>query len=62
VSALARGFVQFAAHDQVQLVIVQFNRRDLVSGFLPDNLVFRLMLAHVVDPHINDHRDRNLYR
>src|SRR5260370_7249241 len=54
VSALARGFVQLAAHDQIQLVIVQFNRLRLVPGFLRDILVFRLMLAYVVDPHIND--------
>jgi hypothetical protein len=52
VCALARGFVQLAAHDQVQLVIVQLNRCRLVAGLLQDNLVFRLMLAHDVDPQI----------
>jgi hypothetical protein len=53
VGALARGFVQLAAaHDKVQFVIVQLNRRRLVAGFLQDNLVFRLMLAHDVDPQI----------
>jgi hypothetical protein len=49
-SAPASGFVQLAAHNQVQLVIVQLNRRRLVARVLRNDLVFRLMLVHDVDP------------
>jgi hypothetical protein len=47
--ALARSLVQPAAHDRVELPIVQFDR-PWVAGFLPDDLVFRVLLAHDVPP------------
>jgi hypothetical protein len=47
VSALARGFVQLAAHDQIQLVIVQFNRLRLVPGFLHTVTVLTFRLSGI---------------
>ena len=48
VRALACGFVQLTSRDRVQLLIAQFDRLGLVVRLLPDDLVFRLLLAHAL--------------